>query len=50
MRGCKSTINNKYVIHVTVVYMRVVPEPNTMSDRIKAFRDDPQWSEHIGDP
>ena len=32
------------------MYTRVVPEPNTMSDRVKAFCDDPQWSEHIEDP
>ena len=25
-------------------------EPNTMSDRIKTYLDDPQWSEHIKDP
>ena len=30
--------------------MEVVPEPNTMSDRIKAFLDDLQWPEHIKDP
>ena len=30
--------------------MEVVLEPNTMSDRIKAFLDDPQWPEHIKDP
>ena len=29
--------------------MEVVPEPNTVSDRIKAFIDDPQWPEHIED-
>ena len=33
-----------------LVYMEVVPEPNTMSDHIKAFLDDPQWPEHIQDP
>ena len=27
--------------------MEVVPKPNTMSDRIKAFLDDPQRPEHI---
>ena len=32
------------------VYMKVVPEPNTVSDRIHAFLDDPQWPEHIKDP
>ena len=30
--------------------MKVVLEPNTMSDLIKAFLDDPQQSEHIKDP
>ena len=30
--------------------MEVVPEPNIMSDRIKAFVDDPQWPEHFKDP
>ena len=29
--------------------MEVVPEPNNVSDRIKAFLDDPQWPEHIED-
>ena len=29
--------------------MEVVPEPNIVSDHIKAFLDDPQWSEHIRD-
>ena len=27
--------------------MEVIPEPNIVSDRIKAFLDDPQWPEHI---
>ena len=26
-----------------MVYMEVVPKPSTVSDRIKAFLDDPQW-------
>jgi hypothetical protein len=30
--------------------MEVVPEPNTMSDCIKAFLDNPQWPGHIKDP
>ena len=30
--------------------MEVVPEPNPMSDRIKAYLDNPQWPEHIKDP
>ena len=33
-----------------VVYMEVVPEPNIVSGRIKAFLDGPQWPEHIKDP
>ena len=30
--------------------MEVVREPNTVSDRIKVFLNDPQWPEHIKDP
>ena len=30
--------------------MEVVSEPNTMSDCIKAFLEDPQWPQHIKDP
>ena len=30
--------------------MEVVPEPNTMSDHIKAFLDDLRWPKHIKDP
>ena len=30
--------------------MEVVLEPNIVSDRIKAFLDDPRWPEHIKDP
>ena len=30
--------------------MEVVPKPNTMSDRIKAFLDDPHSPEHIKNP
>ena len=30
--------------------MEVVMEPNTMSDRIKAYPDNPQWSKHMKDP
>ena len=33
-----------------LVDMEVVSEPITMSDRIKAFLDDPQWFEHIENP
>ena len=29
------------VLFVLVVYMGVVPEPNTMTDHIKTFLDDP---------
>ena len=35
---------------VLVVYMEVVPEPNTVSDHMKAFLVDPQELEHIDDP
>ena len=38
------------VCFVLVEYMEVVMEPNTMSDRIKVFLDDPQWPKHIKDP
>ena len=38
------------VFFVLVVHTKVVAEPNTMSDCIKAFLDDPQWPEHIEDP
>ena len=38
------------MLFVLVMYMKVVPKPNTVSDRIKAFFDDPQWPEHIKDP
>ena len=30
--------------------MEVVPEPNTLNDRIKAFHDNPQWPKHIKHP
>ena len=30
--------------------MEVIPEPNIVSDRIKAFLDDRQWPKHIKDP
>ena len=33
-----------------LVYVEVVSEPNTASDRIKVFLDDPMWPEHIKDP
>ena len=33
-----------------LLYMKVVPEPNTVSDCIKAFLDDPQWLKHFKDP
>ena len=47
--------NTKYhilcsVLFVLVMYMEVVPEPNIVSDRFKAFLDDPQWLEHIKEP
>ena len=29
--------------------MEVVPEPNTVSDHIKVFLDDPQWPKYIQD-
>ena len=32
------------VLFVLVVYVEVVPEPNIVSVRIKAFRDDPQMA------
>ena len=38
------------VLFMLVVYMEIVLEPNIMSDRIKAFLNDPQWPEHIKDP
>ena len=30
--------------------MEVVPEPNSVSDCMKVFLDDPQWPKHITDP
>ena len=33
-----------------LVYMEVVLGPNIISDRMKAFHDDPQRLEHIKDP
>ena len=30
--------------------MKVVPEPNIVSDHMKAFLNDPQWPKHIKDP
>ena len=30
--------------------MEVIPEPNIVSDHIKAILDDPLWHEHIEDP
>ena len=30
--------------------MEIVMEPNTTSDHIKKYLDDPQWSKHIKDP
>ena len=30
--------------------MEVVMKPNTLSDRIKAYLDDPQWPEYIKNP
>lgn len=37
------------VFFVLVVYTKVVPEPNTVSDLIKAFLDDLQRPEHMKD-
>jgi hypothetical protein len=33
-----------------VVYMEVVVEPDTVSDHIRVFLDDPQWPNYIQDP
>ena len=38
------------VSFVWVMYMEVIPEPNTMSDHVKVFLDDPQWPKHIKNP
>ena len=38
------------VCSFVLVYMEIVPEPNTMSDCIEAFPDDPQWPMHTKDP
>ena len=38
------------VLFMLVVYIEVIPEPNIVSDHIKAFLDDPQWPKHIKDP
>ena len=38
------------MLFVLVVNMEVVPEPNTASDHIKTFLDDPQWLEHMKNP
>ena len=38
------------MLFVLVVYMKVIWEPNIVSDCMKAFVDDPQWPEHIEDP
>ena len=46
MEFCCSVIS---VLFILVVYVEVLPEPSTMSDRIKVFLDDPQWPEHIKD-
>ena len=32
------------------IVLEVVSEPYIVSDRIKAFLDDPQWPKHIQDP
>ena len=37
-------------LFVLVMYMEVVLETITMSDRIKGFLDDPYWHEYINDP
>ena len=46
MKVCCSVTSVLFML----VYMKVIPEPNIVSDRIKAFLDDPQWPEHIKDP
>ena len=38
------------VLFVLVMCMEVVMEPDTTSDCIKAFLDDPQWPDHIENP
>ena len=38
----KVCCNVTSVLFVLVVYMEIVLEPDTMTDRIKAFLDDPQ--------
>ena len=38
------------MLFVLVVHMEVVPEPITVSDRVKASLDDPQWPEHTKEP
>jgi hypothetical protein len=38
------------VLFVLVVDMEVVPEPNTMSDCMKVFLDDPHWPQHTREP
>ena len=49
---CYIRSNTKYfvgcgVLFVLVVYMEVVPDPNTMRDRTKAFVDVCHWPKHI---
>ena len=46
MLQCRSVTSVLFVL----VYMKVVPEPNNVSDCIEAFLDDPQWLKHIKDP
>ena len=38
------------MLFVLVVDMEVIHEPNTVSDYIKTFLDDPKWPEHVKDP
>ena len=38
------------VLFVLLMYMEIITELNNVSDRIKAYLDDPQWPEHIKDP
>lgn len=38
------------MLFVLVVYTDIVMEPSIVSDRMKAFLDDPEQLEHIRDP
>ena len=46
---CCSVVVSLVCLSMLVVYMEVVPKPNTMSDDIKVFLDDLQWPELIKD-